>query len=139
MSEIVEINPGEVQVKFSEAKGGKLTFSDLGLKAEDLFIKGGMLRLVFNMDQIKEHDYYKIPTVEITYDEEVGKTHWQCDFNEETILDKIDNHGHSTILLMDRKKIGELEHHHQNRLIVHGEFPEPVHIDVDKSYINLFK
>lgn len=135
----IEINQGEVKIKFTEAKSGKLSFQELGLKNEDLFVENGMLRLVFNMDGIGEHHYFKMPTVEISYIEEVGETHWQCDFNRETILDTLDHHGHSTVLLLNRNRLAALEHHHENRLVVHAEFPEAVHIDVENSYVNFFK
>ena len=98
-----------------------------------------MLRLVFDFEGIGEHDYYQVPTVEIAYKEEMAETHWQCDFNEETIIDKTDHHGHSTVILMNRNKLSSLEHHHKNALIVHGEFPEPVHVLAEGSYINFFK
>lgn len=135
----VEINQGEIKLKFSEPNAGKLTFADLGLNDKDLVLESGMLRLVFDFEGIGEHHYYQVPTIEIAYKENMAETHWQCDFNRTTILDKMDHHGHSTVLLLDRKKISELEHHHENKLIVHAEFPESAHLDAAKSYINLFK
>jgi hypothetical protein len=95
--------------------------------------------MVFDFEGIGEHHYYKVPTIEIAYKEEVAETHWQCDFNEETILDKTDHHGHSTVVLLDRNKLSKLEHHHENKLILHAEFPATAHLDLDKSYINFFK
>ncbi|HHG86595.1 MAG TPA: hypothetical protein ENJ82_17730 [Bacteroidetes bacterium] len=135
----VDINQGEVKVKFSEPVAGKLTFADLGLKDEQLVLKGGLLRLVFDMEGIGEHQYYQVPTIEVAYQEEVSETHWQCDFNKVTILDKMDHHGRSTVMLLNRKKLSELEHHHQNQLVIHAEFPEAVHLSVEGSYINFFK
>jgi len=137
--ENVEINQGEIKVKFTEAAAGKLSFADLGLKNEDMKIESGVLRLVFDFEGIGEHQYYQVPTVEVAYDEEMGETHWQCDFNRTTILDKMDHHGHSTVLLLDRKKIADLEHHHENKMIVHAEFPAKVNLDASKSYVNFFK
>jgi hypothetical protein len=139
MGQLIEINEGEVLVKFTSPTAGKVTFKELGISNDQLSLEGGFLRLVFDLEGIGEHNYYAVPTVEVAYAENVGETHWQCDFNEETILDKMDHHGHSTVLLLDRKKISSLEHHHENKLIVHAEFPEPVHLDADKSYINIFK
>ncbi len=138
MGELVELNQGEIKIKFSGPTSGKLTFADLGLKDEDLVLEGGLLRMVFDLEGIGEHHYFKMPTVEVAYAEEVGETHWVCDFNEETILDKMDHHGHSTVLLMDRKKIESLEHRHENKLIVHAEFPQAVHLKAADSYITLF-
>ncbi len=137
--EQLELNPGEIKINFSAPARGKVTLAELGLKDEDLAFDSGLLRLVFDLENIGEHHYYHMPTIEIAYAENMGATHWQCDFNEETILDKIDNHGHTTVLMMNGKKLSALEHHHKNALIVHAEFPEPVHILADKSYINLFK
>lgn len=139
MGQLIEVNEGEVIVKFNSPTEGKVSFAQLGISDDQLVLDGGFLRLVFDLEGIGEHSYYAVPTVEVAYKESVGETHWQCDFNEETILDKMDHHGSSTVLLMDRNKIGNLEHHHENRLVVHAEFPESVHIDTANSYVNLFK
>lgn len=139
MGQLIEVNQGEVVVKFTTPKAGKVTFADLGLTNDQLVIEGGFLRLVFDMEGIGEHDYFAVPTVEVGYEENCAETHWQCEFNGVTILDKFDNHGNSTVMLMNRNKLSELEHHHENKLVVHAEFPEPVRIKADESYINLFK
>ncbi|MCB0400989.1 MAG: hypothetical protein KDD41_02825 [Flavobacteriales bacterium] len=138
MSQTVELNQGEVKINFSSPTSGKVTFAELGLKNEDLVFESGLLRLVFDFEGIGEHNYYQVPTVEIAYAEDMNETHWQCDFNEETILDKTDHHGHSTVILLNRNKLSSLEHHHKNALTVHGEFPQPVHILAEESYINFF-
>lgn len=139
MSQNVQVNTGEVVVKFEKPVTGKVSFSELGLKSEDLTFDSGFLRLVFDLENIGEHHYFQVPTLEVSYKEKMKETHWQCDFNGETILDKNDNHGNSTIILLDRKKIASLEHHHENKLIIHAEFPEGVHVEASKSYINFFK
>lgn len=138
MNEITSVNPGELKVKFAEPSKGKISFAKLGFDNENLYVEGGFIRIVFDFEGIGEHHYFKMPTVEVAYKEEMAETHWICDFNEETILDKMDHHGHSTVMLLNRKKLAELEHHHENKLIVHAEFPAPVHLDADKSYINFF-
>jgi len=139
MGQLIEINQGEIIVKFTTPTKGKLSFEDLGIKTENLDFKGGFLRIVFDMEGIGEHHYFAMPTIEVSYKENMTETHWQCEFNGETILDKTDNHGNSTVILMNRKKLSELEHHHENVLILHAEFPEGVHIVAEKSYINFFK
>ncbi len=139
MSEKIEINKGEVIVRFTKPVAGKVSFETLGLKSEDLVFESGFLRLVFDLENIGEHHYFQMPTIEVSYKENMGETHWQCDFNGETILDKNNNHGNSTVILLNRKKIASLEHHHENKLILHAEFPQGVHIDAEKSYINFFK
>jgi hypothetical protein len=139
MGQVIEINQGEIVVKFTSPTKGKVTFKDLGITDDQLVLDGGFLRLKFDMEGIGEHDYFAVPTVEVAYKENCAETHWQCDFNEETILDKTDHHGHSTVLLMNRKKLAELEHRHENQLVVHAEFPEAVHLLSEDSYINFFK
>ena len=138
MSQTVEINQGEIKINFKTPTSGKITFKELGLTNENLIFESGLLRLVFDFEGIGEHHYFKMPTVEIAYKEDMAETHWQCDFNEETILDKMDHHGHSTVMLLNRKKLSELEHHHKNALIVHGEFPKSATVKAEESYINFF-
>lgn len=139
MSQTIEINNGEVLVNFKTPSAGKLTLKELGFKNEDLVFENGFLRMVFDMEGIGEHSYFAVPTIEVAYAETMSETHWQCEFNGTVILDKMDHYGRSTVLLLDRKKISELEHHHQNKLIVHAEFPQGVHLDADASFINFFK
>lgn len=138
MGELIELNRGEIKIKFAKPTKGKISLAEMGLKDEDLIIDGGFLRLVFDFEGIGEHHYYQMPTIGISYSENVGETHWICDFNRITLLDKMDHHGHSTVLLLNRKKISELEHHHENKLIVHAEFPEAVHLLADKSFVHFF-
>lgn len=138
MKENIEINQGEIKVKFATPQKGQLSFEELGLKDEDLIVKGGFLRIVFDFEGIGEHHYYQIPTLKIAYKEKMAETHWICDFNRTTILDKTDHHGHSTIILLDRKKISKLEHHHENKLIIHAEFPADVHLLAKDSFVNFF-
>ena len=138
MSQKVELNQGEIKVNFSSPTSGKVSFAELGLSDADLVFEGGLVRLVFDFEGIGEHSYFQMPTVGISYREEMAETHWQCDFNEETILDKTDHHGHSTVILLNRNKLSELEHHHKNALIVHGEFPQAAHVIAKDSYITFF-
>ena len=137
--ETVDLNPGEIKVHFKEAHKGKVTFAELGLKDEDLVLESGHLRLVFDLEGMGDHKYYSHPTLEFGYVENMPETHWQVDFNENTILDKHDHYGHSTVCLLSKAKIEESEHHHVNKLVVHAEFPKAAHLLADKSYINLFK
>lgn len=138
MTQTVEINQGEIKIKFNEPVKGKVSLKDLGLGEDSITLESGLLRLVFDLEGIGEHHYFQVPTMTIVYEEEVGETHWQCDFNEETIVDKTDHHGHSTVILLNRKKLSELEHRHENTLILHAEFPQPVHLSTTKSTINFF-
>ncbi|MFQ3214323.1 MAG: hypothetical protein ACJAT1_001391 [Marivirga sp.] len=139
MSQLVEINQGEIKVKFTSATKGIITFKEIGISDDQLALDGGFLRLVFDMEGIGEHDYFAVPTIEIAYEESCPETEWQCDFNNERILEKTDHHGHSTILLLDRKKLSALEHRHLNKLVVHAKFPRKVHLLANSSSINFFK
>ena len=135
----VEVSQGEIKVNFTEPNKGKVSFADLGISNESKNLEGGLLRLVFDLEGIGEHDYYHVPTIEVAYEENMSETHWVCEFNGITILDKLDNHGHSSILLLNRKVLSELEQHHENKIIVHAEFPQGATLNLNKSSVNFFK
>lgn len=139
MSQQVENNVGEVRVTFTSQTEGKISFKELGIAPEHVSLESGFLRLVFVLDAISDYAFYQVPTIEVSYEENCAETHWQCEFNRTVILDKMDHYGHSTVLLLDRKKLDSLEHRHENRLIIHAEFPVAVQINVEDSYIHLFK
>lgn len=139
MGQTIELNEGEIKVKFSGEASGKISFKELGLTDDQVTLDGGFLRLVLELTNVDTMNYFAVPTIEVGYAENTSETHWQCEFNEETILDKMDHHGNSTILLLDRKKLEGLEHRHENTLIVHAEFPEAVHLSTENSFIHLFK
>ena len=139
MSQNIQVGEGEVKVAMSSESSGKVTFKELGIEKDQISVDGGFLRLVFDFGQFKEDGFYSVPTIEVAYDKNVAETHWQCDFNGETILDKMDNHGNSTVVLLNRNKMIEQLHHHNNTLVVHGEFPSSVNIDLENSYIHLAK
>lgn len=138
MGQITEINQGELKINFDSPREGVMSLADLGLTEQDLKTEGGKLRLVIHLENIGEHHYYSMPTIEISYAENIGTSEWHLEFNETPILDKLDYSGHATVLLVNRKKLEELEHRHINELILHADFPEDVSIDPLKSYIRLF-
>jgi len=139
MAENIEINQGEVVIHFKSPVQGKVSFATLGVKSDDMNLKSGFLRVVFDFEGIGEHAYFQVPTINIAYADDVNETHWQCDFNGETILDKTDHYGNSTVILLSREKLSNLEHHHQNKLVLHAEFPKATAIIPEQSYINFFK
>ena len=139
MEQTIEINEGEVLVKFNSPSIGKISFKELGISREELSLDGGFMRIVFELGGIGTHDFVAVPTIEVSYEEVMGETHWQCDFNNETLLDKLDHHGRSTIILLRRDRLEKLEQHHENKLVLHAEFPGAVHIDIDNSFVELFK
>ncbi|MEL6560568.1 MAG: hypothetical protein AAFQ94_20420 [Bacteroidota bacterium] len=136
---IAELNQGEIKVKFETPISGKVSLAELGIENKGKHLESGLLRLVFDMDGIGEHSYYQVPTIEIVYEENMAETHWICEFNGETLLDKLDHHGHSTVLLLNRKVLSNLEQRHENTLIVHAEFPQPARLDLQRSFVHLFK
>ena len=83
MSQTVEINQGELKVNYPSILNGKTSLKALGFSDKNLEFESGLLRLVFNFEGISNHAYFKMPTIEISYKEEMDETHWQCDFNEE--------------------------------------------------------
>jgi hypothetical protein len=139
MPESIEINQGEIVLNLTPENQGKISFSSLGFTDDQLSITGGFLRIVFDLSAVKDHDYYQVPTIEITYDKDLPKTHWQCDFNGETILDKTDHFGHSTVILLNRKTLADLEHHHINKLLLHAEFPEATNLIAEKCFFHIYK
>ncbi len=138
MKDQLEINQGEIKLTFNESHKGKVYLSDLGLTRADMDLEAGLLRFVIEVQNLDQVHFSAVPTVEFTYTEEMGETHWQCDFNGTMIADRYDHHGHSTVILLKRKGIEELIQRHENTMVVHAEFPKPAVIDPEKSYIALF-
>ncbi len=138
MKDQIEINEGEIKLTINEKHEGKLYLSDLGLKPSDMELESGLLRFVIEIKNAAELKLYAMPTIEFSYTEDMGETHWQSEFNGEVISDKNDHHGHSTVILLNRKKLEALLHRHDNKLVIHAEFPKPAIIDTSKSYLNLF-
>ncbi len=135
----VEQNQGEVKLKFNEAMAGKISLAEIGLTDDDLYFESGLLRLVIDLEETNgNRKFFGVPTIEMSYKENMGETHWICDFNEETMLDKMDHHGSSTIMLLNRKSLEKVEHHHKNVMVIHAEFPEPVHLKAADSFLHLF-
>jgi hypothetical protein len=138
MKDQVELNPGEIKLIFNESHRGKVYLADLGLIASDLSLESGNMRFVVEINNLTKVHFSAVPTIEFQYAENMSETHWQCDFNGETIADKLDHHGHATVILLNRNKIEDLVQRHENTLIVHADFPAPASIDPSKSYISLF-
>lgn len=138
MKDQIELNPGEIKLTFNEGHSGKVYLSDLGLKSSDLTLESGNMRFVIEVNNLNDVHFSAVPTVEFQYTEEMKETHWVSEFNGQVISDKLDHHGHATVILLNRKKIEELVQRHENTLIVHADFPAPATIDPSKSYISLF-
>lgn len=132
-------NRGELRISFENPTPGELTFESLGVTKTSADIDSGFIRIVFEMRQIKEDDLYKMPKIEIVYNESVAESRWVCEFNGEKLVDKIDHSGKATVLLLNRSKLENLIQHHENKLILHAEFSEEIELDLEKSNVVLFK
>lgn len=138
MKDHLEVNQGEIKLTINESNKGKVYLSDLGLKSSDMELEAGLLRFVVDFKNLDQVHFAAVPTIEFSYKEEMGETHWQCDFNGTMIADKLDHHGHSTVVLLKRDGIEDLIQRHENTMVLHAEFPKPAVIDPEKSYIALF-
>ncbi len=135
---MVEVNQGELKISLNEGLKGKISLEELGIE-NNTIIEGGNLRLVIHLENIGAHHFFKVPTLEFVYNEKIGESQWQCEFNEATIVDKIDNSGHATLLLLKRDVLENLEHRHINELIVHADLPSDITLNTKASYIHLFE
>ena len=133
----IENNDGEIKVLFDNPVKGTLTLEELGIK-NGVIIPGGHFRFVLELGQFGDAHLYQMPTIEIAYFEHIGESYWSVDFNGETVLEKTDHSGNKTILLLKRKQLETQVHRHVNELIIHGDFPEEVHLDTASSYIHIF-
>ena len=138
MQDKIEVNQGEIKITFNEAHKGKIYLNEFGLTSENLHLEAGLLRLVLEIKNLDKVHFSAVPTLEFSYSQNMAETHWQVDFNGKMIADKLDHHGHSTVILLKRKGIEELIQRHENTLVVHAEFPESADLDADKSYISIF-
>lgn len=139
MSNQVELNPGEVKLIVNEAtQGKKLFLKDLGLHTEQLNLSDGNLRMVIEINNLDENHFGAVPTIHLTYTEDLGETLWQCEYNGEVVLDKKDHHGHSTVLLLNKAKLNAISQRHENTLIIHGDLPSATHLNSEESYLLLF-
>lgn len=135
---MIAVNQGEIRLDVDASQKGKLTLSDLGLKPEDLFMEGGLLRLVVNIKQSNDIQFYTMPTLELSYSEKMAETHWSVEFNGDTVIDTLDHSGRSTLLMLKKKSLADKLQRHENQLILHAQFTSPAHILPEASFITLF-
>ncbi|MFT6243485.1 MAG: hypothetical protein ACJA0U_001974 [Salibacteraceae bacterium] len=69
MGQLIEINQGEILVKFPSPTAGRITFKELRITNEQHMLDGGFLPLKLDMQEIGEHSYSAVSTMEITYTE----------------------------------------------------------------------
>lgn len=135
---VLNTTDGELKIIMQEASFDKFSLQDAGLKEDSYEVKGGNLRLKIEMGYIQEYNFYKMPIIQLDYENNIHESEWVVEFNGENILEKKDHSGHATVLLLSRKKMLELEHRHENNLVIHGDFSEEVDIKND-SYLNLLE
>lgn len=123
----VDITEGQVQLTMEKPVANKFSFEEIGLK-EPYTVEGGNLRLKMELGYIQEHDFYKMPIIQLDYENNIHESEWVVEFNGENILEKKDHSGKSTVLLLNRNKMDKLKHRHENNLIIHGDFSEKVNI-----------
>jgi hypothetical protein len=143
----IQVDGGEILLRFDKLSAGKLSFADLGLKAEDLKVHGGNLRLVFKFVRLSstqvthETHWFKSPTIYLSYDKKLGESYWQLELNGKLIKEITDPSGAHTLFLLDRKVMEDaLAHHtgnHFNELILRGDLPAEVTLSTTDSYIHL--
>ncbi len=138
MKEQVELNPGEIKLIFNETHKGKVYLSDLGMSSEDLVLSDGNMRFVVEVSNIENVQFSAVPTIQFEYEEIMDETHWITEFNGEVISDKLDHHGKSTVILLNRSKMETLLHRHENTMVIHADFPNKATLVPEKSYISIF-
>lgn len=134
---MITLNKGEIKLDVNVNQRGKLTLASLGLTQENLFLEGGVLRMVLNIEQANDIHFASHPTVELKYSEKMEETHWSVEFNGATVLDKYDHSGNATLLLLKRDAFSDI-HRHENQLIIHAQFTSGAHINPEESFITLF-
>jgi hypothetical protein len=129
---------GELKITMKEVTFDKFSLLDAGITNPSYTVQGGNLRIKVEMGYIQDYHFYKMPIIEFHYENNIHESEWVVEFNGEEILTKKDHSGHSTILLLDRKKMNDLVQRHENNLLIHGDFSEEVHIKND-SHFNLLE
>lgn len=124
---------GQIRVDMKEAAFDKFSLEDAGMR-DPYEIEGGNLRIKIEMGYIQDYRLYKMPLIELNYTEKIGVSEWIVEFNGTNILEKTDNSGQATILLLNRKKMEELVQRHENTLIIHGDFSEVTHLTSDTFF-----
>ena len=84
---------------------GRFSLADLGLKGDDLLVKGGNLRIVIELGQLQGIHFYKMPLFEFSYLSNIHESEWVVEYNGQNVLEKKDHSGRSTVLLLKRQPI----------------------------------
>lgn len=130
----LQLTDGQVKITMNEATFDKFSLKDAGLEKETYLVEGGNLRIKIELGYIQDIHFYKMPIIEFNYTEKIHESEWIVEFNGTNILEKKDHSGQATILLLNRKKMRELVHRHENTLLIHGDFSEAVLIKNTSSF-----
>lgn len=130
---ILDLTDGQIKITMKEATFGKFTMKDAGVTEDVYEVKGGNLRVDVELGYIQDVHFYKMPTIEFEYTEKIHESEWVVEFNGVNILEKKDHSGQATVLLLNRNKMKELVHRHENTLLIHGDFSEVVSIKNSSS------
>ncbi|WP_233897034.1 hypothetical protein [Tenacibaculum piscium] len=134
----LNITDGELKIVMDTPAFNKFSLKDAGLKEDSYTVEGGNLRLNIALGYIQDYNFYKMPVIELEYENNIHESEWIVEFNGENILEKKDHSGTKTILLLNRNKMNKLVHRHENNLIIHGDFSEKVNIK-NSSTLNLLE
>jgi hypothetical protein len=144
----IQVDGGEILLRFDKLAPGKLSFADLGLSADDLKVTGGNLRLVFRfvrlgpgMTKTHETHLFKSPTIFLAYDKKLGESYWQLEVNGKVLKEITDPSGSNTLVLVDRNALSEAidlpTGTQYNDIILRGDLPAEVTLSATESYIHL--
>ncbi|MCD8399804.1 hypothetical protein [Tenacibaculum finnmarkense] len=135
---ILNATEGQLEITMDKPAFNKFSFKDAGLKEDSYTVEGGNLRLKIALGYIQDYRFYKMPVIELEYENNIKESGWIVEFNGENILEAKDHSGSKTVLLLNRNKMSKLVHRHENTLIIHGDFSEAVKIK-NTSTLNLLE
>ncbi len=130
----LSLTEGQLKITMENPIFGEFTLEDAGFKEEAYKVEGGNLRLKMDLGAIENHNFFRMPVIQLNYKNNIHESEWIVEFNGENILEKKDHSGHSTVLLLNRNKMEKLKNRHENALIIHGDFSEEVNIKYDSHF-----
>lgn len=125
---------GQIQITMKQPVFDKFTLGCSGFGENTYQTIGGNVRIQINLGAIQDIHFYKMPIIELNYTNKIHESGWVVEFNGTNILEKTDHSGQATILLLNRKKMMELVHRHENTILIHGDFSEEVEIKKESSF-----
>lgn len=134
----LNVTDGQIKINSENPIVGKFSLKEAGLSTETYKVEGGNLRLKVELGYIQDVNFYKMPVIELHYTDKIKESEWIVEFNGENILEKKDHSGQSTVLLLNRQKMVDFVHRHENNLIIHGDFSEVVEI-TSNSTLNILE